>query len=302
MPRGKIDSSMGPALESAWAILTVLVLSLAPGCGQPGAREDVAERKVPGSSSKTTTSRPAFMVCRASGRREHPGAGGKSREKIFKHLIRASKYALRSDNIAEGSSEVVRLDQKLFLKFDHRRRTYTRMTFGEYAKMVEGLRAYIARKIPKGATAEDRYRLEVMIGRRRPLVKVEQVPGFKEMLGRKCRLIRYYEDRQLRLEEWVAEGLCMPCDLAEVRALSGDFSRELLEKIAARKGLSLKSRVIGRLPGRPRLEERTVSSLSFPDKLSPEIFEIPAGYRKVSPPRAVSKPPEKDRAQTGKIN
>jgi hypothetical protein len=293
-------SASKAALGRLFVVLAAATLLTACGCQQRQGRTGIGRGKSQYLIKTTYGSRPEFMICQANGRREYPGADGKSRTKVFLHTIRAAKYALRSDNKAEGLSEVVRLDQKLFLKFDHRRKTYARVTFGQYAKMVEGVRSYIAGHLLQKAEGQARARLEVLLGRRRPQIKVERVPGLKEILGRQCQLIRYYEDRQLRLEEWVASDLLMPCDLAEVRALSGDFSRELLQELSSRKGFSLKSRVIGRLPGRAPLEERTVTSLSFPDKLSPEIFEIPPGYRKVTPRRAPIKLPEKRRPQQEK--
>ena len=63
-----------------------------------------------------------------------------------------------------------------------------------------------------------------MLGRRQPRVTVETGSRPVEILGRRCRHVSYYEDGRLRIEEWVAEDLALPCDLTEVRSLTGDFS------------------------------------------------------------------------------
>jgi hypothetical protein len=114
-------------------------------------------------------------------------------------------------------------------------------------------------------------------------VTVETDPEPVEILGRSCRHVTYFEDGVVRVEEWTCDEVSMPCDLTEVKALTGDFSRELLGRLRGRRGFGLKTKVTGRLPTLPRLTETEVVSLRTPEELDPALFELPAGCRKVVP-------------------
>ena len=211
---------------------------------------------------------------------------GKEQEVRLAQRIFASEKGLRTETKAEGGAAgpvgILRLDKKLMWQLDAAAQTYTQVTFAEAADGVARIRELLAARLGDPAlTPEKRQALEVALGRRQPKVEVKADPETVELLGRKCRHVRYYEDGELRIEEWAAENLVIPCDMSEVRALTGDFSPGLLKELKRRRSFALKFRIVGRLPasGIPRLSEFEVTKLELPEKLDPALFEVPAGYK-----------------------
>jgi hypothetical protein len=262
-------SRNSPAL---WALLASAALLLA-GCNGGGTNGSN------GSIRRTDPQRPAFLVYEATGRKTLVDALGNRKVVKLSQKVYASAAALRLVDRLSGTTDIMRLDRKVVWRLDREKRTYRRVTFGEYAAQVEGIKALLAHQLSdRKMSPAQRRSIQIAIGRIQPKVTVKVDPETVEILGRKCRHVSYYEDERLRIEEWVAEGLDLPCDLNEVRALSGDFSRELLKKLKGRRGFALKIRVLGRMPTRPRVEEREVTSVELPEKLDPNLFELPVGY------------------------
>jgi hypothetical protein len=267
----------------AW-LAPVLILALAlvvavAGCGPGGESAPTRVKAEAGAATATEPRRPAFISYEATGRRVLVDALGKETEVPFKVRFWASARALRSQELPDGPAEILRLDRKVIWRLDPAGQTFRQATFGECAEEVDGIRRLLSGQLGTPNLPEGQRRsLEVALGRRQPKITVKADEETVELLGRRCRHLSYYEDDCLRIEEWVTDELALPCDLGEVRALFGDFSRELLRQMAARRGMGLRTRVFGRLPNRPRLEERELTLLEIPDRLDPGLFEIPPGY------------------------
>lgn len=264
----------------AWAAL--LAVAGCNGGGEPAPAGGGVEKPAPAKPPQ----RPPFLVYETSGRKLLLDAFGKHREKKLAQKIYTAAHALRIEDRLGGPTVVLRLDRKVMWQIDEKSRTYREATFGELAAQVEHDKKLLSlqlkdRKLP----AARRRALEVALGRRRPRVAVKTGEKPVPLLARQCRHVRYFEDGQLRIEEWVARDLVSPCDLTEVRALTGDFSRDLLRELQGRRGFGLKTRVVGRLPTVPRLTEIAVTELELPAKLDPTLFELPAGYKKAAPRR-----------------
>ncbi len=235
---------------------------------------------------KTDPKRPDFLRYESSSRKVIEDAFGNRRTIRVEQKVSVSRKALRFDEVSGDASSIIRLDRKVVWRVDHRKRTYMQGTFAEHAAQVETVKRLLAGQLSdKKLKTTQRRSIEIAIGRRQPKVTEKVAPETVQLLGRKCRHVSYYEDGKLRIEEWIAGDVVLPCDLTELRQLTGDFSRDLLVKLKAHPGLALKLRVLGRLPTSPRLEERTVAKVELPAKLDPKIFELPANYTPAKPPK-----------------
>jgi hypothetical protein len=267
--------------------LALLVLAAAGCAGGPGAPETGPAPSGPG----TEAARPPFLVYETTGRKVMVNAFDKEQEVKLSQRISASEKGLRTETKTQGLADpgpvgVLRLDRRLMWQINASERTYAEVTFAEAAESVRGVRELLAQRLKTEKFSPERRRaLEVALGQRQPKVEVKADPETVELLGRKCRHVRYFEDGELRIEEWAAEGLVIPCDMSEVRALTGDFSPGLLKELKRRQSFALKARIIGRLPGSgiPRLSEFEVTKLELPEKLDPALFEVPAGYKLARP-------------------
>jgi hypothetical protein len=262
-------------------LAALLVLALAaPACSSSGGQTPSPAAQAPGEAAPAEPKRPAFLVYEQKGRRLTVDAFGKPVETAVRQKVLASATALRTENLDGGGVEIVRLDRKVMWRLDPAKKTYQQATFGELAAQVENIKAFLRRRLKdKDLPAAEKRALLVALGEARPKVTVEADAETVEMLGRRCRHVRYLEDGVLRVEQWLTEDLASPADLGEVRALTGNVSAELLAKFAARHGFSLRTRVLGRLPAvQPRLAEQEVTALETPEKLDPGLFEIPQGY------------------------
>jgi hypothetical protein len=260
-------------------VLSCLLLLALPGCDGGGSGGSGGNGGNDGVARPEPPKRPPFMIYEAKGLKVLVDALGNRKEVKLDQKVTASRVALRLEERPGGPVDIMRLDRKVVWRLDVRKRTYRRATFGEYAAQVEGIKKLLAEQLKdKKLPSAQRRSLEIAIGRRQPKVTVKEDPEQVEILGRKCRHVRYYEDGKLRIEQWLAEDLALPCDLTEVRALSGDFSRDLLEKLRTRRGFALRLRVFGRLPTRPGVEERRVTRVEHPEKVDAKLFELPAGY------------------------
>ncbi|HOX04866.1 MAG TPA: hypothetical protein PK280_00580 [Planctomycetota bacterium] len=289
-------------LCSAIALPLVMILLLAPaGCfrGQeasagpdgPGAAGQAPAGPVP----DVAALRPPFLVYETTGRRVMTDALGNDSESRLAQRIYASDKGLRTETLSPASGArpsapapvgILRLDRKLMWQINAADGTYAEVTFAEAAESVRGVRELLARRLrEERLPPEKRRAYEVVLGQRQPRIEVRADPQTVEILGRKCRHISYLEDGELRIEEWAAEGLLIPCDMSEIRALTGDFSPGLLKELRRRQSFALKARIIGRLPGSgiPRLSEFEVTRLELPEKLDPGLFEVPAGCRLTRP-------------------
>jgi len=267
-------------------LAALLLLALAaPACSSSGGQSPSAPAPAAAEPAPAEPKRPAFLVYEQKGRRLTVDAFGKPVETALRQKVLASAAALRTENLDDGGVEILRLDRKVMWRLSPDKKTYQQATFGELAAQVEGIKALLRRRLKdKDLPAAEKRALLVALGEARPQVTVESDPETVEMLGRRCRRVRYLEDGALRVEQWLAEDLASPADLGEVRALTGNFSAELLGKLAARRGFSLRTRVLGRLPAvQPRLAEQEVTALETPGKLDPALFEIPEGYSKSEP-------------------
>ena len=228
---------------------------------------------------------PAFLVYEITGRKTVADDLGNKREAKVAQRISASAKALRTEDLNSAAVTIIRLDRKVMWQLDGERRAWREATFGELARQVEGVRKVLALSLKdESLGAEKRRRLELALGLRQPKVEVKTDPQGAELLGHKCRHVSYYEDGELRVQEWAAEDLASPCDLAEVQRLTGDFSAGLLEERRRRKGFALKTKVFGRLPTAPQAIETEVTKLETPEKLDPETFDIPKGYTQLKAP------------------
>ncbi len=267
--------------------LTVLLagmLAVAAGCTGGTGASPAGGAEPPESRPAAPVQRPAFIVYQTSGRQVITDALGNTRETKPRRRIYASARALRTEDLDGAPPVIMRLDRKVMWFLETKEHRYNQQTFGQYAARFDADRKLLSgqlanRKLPP----EKRRLLEGMLGRRQPRVTVENDPQPVEILGRRCRHVSYYEDGRLRIEEWVAENLALPCDLTEVRSLTGDFSKELLRRLRGRRGFGMKTRVFGRLPTVPRITETEVVKLELPEKLDEKLFELPAGYTKVVP-------------------
>ena len=229
--------------------------------------------------------RPAFLVYETAGKRVLVDDLGNRREAKLAQRISVCARALRTEDLGAAAATIIRLDRKVMWQLDGERRTWREATFGELAAQVEGVRKVLTLGLrDESLSAEKRRRLELAVGLRKPKVEVRADPQPVELLGHKCRHVSYYEDGELRVEEWAAEDLVSPCDLAEVQKLTGDFSAGLIEERRRRKGFALKTRVFGRLPTAPQAIETEVTRLETPEKLDPETFDIPKGYTQLKAP------------------
>ncbi len=269
--------------------LVFLLVAAAAGCRGGGAEPPPHPGKngeaPAGKPPKPPAQRPRFLVYETKVRQVVTEALGRTRERKFRRRIYASAQALRTEDPAGGPTVIVRLDRKVMWQLDAAKRTYSQATFDQYAERFDNDRKLLSLQLKdKKMPAAKRRALEVILGIRRLEVVVKAEPEPVALLGRRCRRVRYYEGGALRVEAWAAEGLVSPCNLNAVLALTGDFSPELLKKLRGRPGFGLKTRIIGRLPTLPRITETEVTKLTLPEKLSPALFEIPAGYRKYVPP------------------
>ena len=282
-------------LKALWMAVAVALSAVVAGCAGGEAR--------PAGEPAREAARPAFLVYETTGRKIMTDAFDREQEVRLSQRIYASDKGLRTEtkvNVADkagavGMVGILRLDRKLMWQLDPVERTYSEVTFAEAAESVRGVRELLGRRLAdEKLSPEQRRGLEVALGRRQPKVEVKVDPETVEVLGRRCRHVSYFEDGQLRIEEWAAEDLVIPCDMSEVRALTGDFSPGLLKELKGRRSFALKFRIVGRLPasGIPRLSEVEVTRLERPEKLDPALFEVPEGYRLA---KAVSKTDAKTR-------
>ncbi len=279
-------------LKALWMAVAVALSAVVAGCAGGEAR--------PAGEPAREAARPAFLVYETTGRKIMTDAFDREQEVRLSQRIYASDKGLRTETTAgaadgagkagaAGAVGILRLDRKLMWQLDTAERAYSEVTFAEAAESVRGVRELLGRRLAdEKLSPEQRRALEVALGRRQPKVEVKADPETVEILGRRCRHVRYFEDGQLRIEEWAAEDLVIPCDMSEVRALTGDFSPGLLKELKGRRSFALKFRIVGRLPasGIPRLSEVEVTRLELPEKLDPALFEVPEGYRLA---KAVSK-------------
>ena len=277
---------------SSLALAVFVLAGCAGGSGAPATPPAPGAPKPPaGPAAEPETVKPPYLVYEAAGRRVSVDAFGKEREAKLSQKVYVGDKGLRTEIQGQGEGEkqlvgILRLDRKVIWQLDDAAKTYGQVTFGEAAGSIQGVKDLLARRLKDEQLAPEKRRaLEVALGLKQPKVEVKADPEPVELLGRKCRHIRYYEDGELRIEEWAVQGLVVPCDLAEVRALTGDFSPGLLSELKRRRSFALKSRIIGRLPapGIPRLSEFEVTSLELPEKLDPKLFEIPEGYKLEKP-------------------
>lgn len=233
--------------------------------------------------------RPAFLVYETTGRQLMSNELGKEQEITVEQRILAGSQGLRTEPRganAGGPVAILRLDRKVLWQLDDSKKTYLQVTFGEVAQSVQEVRDLLARSLKEDKLAPERRRaLETAFGMRQPKVEVKVDPKTVELLGHKCRHVSYYEDGELRIEEWAAEDLVIPCDMSEVRALTGDFSPGLLKELKGRRSFALKSRIYGRLPmpNIPRVSQIEVTKLETPEKLDASLFEVPPGYKPAQP-------------------
>jgi hypothetical protein len=252
-----------------------LVFSGCNGGGYNGGRENPPN----GGTTRPDPKRPDFLIYASTSRKVLKDALGNRKVVRVKQQVKVSRTALRFDDPSGDSSNIIRLDRKVVWRLDHKKRTYMQGTFAQHAAQVEGVKKLLAGQLGnKKLSAAERRSIEIAIGRRQPKVTEKVDPQSVQLLGRKCRHISYYEDGKLRIEEWIADDVVLPCDLTELRSLTGDFSRDLLERLKAHRGLALKLRVLGRLPTSPRMEERTVTRVELPARLDAGLFELPADY------------------------
>jgi hypothetical protein len=265
----------------------VALAGCAGGSGAPTAPAPGAQKPAAAPAAEPEAVKPPFIVYETTGRRVMVNDLGKASDVQVAQRIWACAKGLRTENLdGAGPAGILRLDRKVMWQLDAAAKTYTETSFAEAVAGVMDIREVLAARLKDPKLAPEKRRaLEVALGLRPPKVEVKADPEPVELLGRKCRHVRYFEDGELRLEEWAAEGLIIPCDLSEVRALTGDFSAGLLAELKRRRSFALKSRLIGRLPapGIPRLSEFEVTKLELPEKLDPQLFEIPEGYQLAKP-------------------
>jgi len=238
-----------------------------------------------GGSTRTVPARPEFLLYESNSRKVIEDALGNRKTVRVEQTVKVCRNALRFDDSSGKTSSIIRLDRKVVWRLDHVKRTYMQGTFAEHAAQVEGIKRLLATQLGDAKlSAAQRRSIEIAIGRRQPRVNEKVDPEPVRLLGHKCRHVSYFEDGNLRVEEWVADDVKLPCDLTELRRLTGDFSSDLLARLKARPGLALKLRVLGRLPTSPRLEERTVTRVALPAKLAPGLFELPPNYTRSRAP------------------
>ncbi|MHC4914444.1 MAG: hypothetical protein ACYTGB_03050 [Planctomycetota bacterium] len=265
-------------------LLAAGVLVAAAGCTGGSGASPAGGAEPPPAGRAAPVQRPPFIVYETSGRQVITDALGNTREVKLRRKLFASARALRTEDLGGGPTVIMRLDRKVMWFLDAPARRYIQQTFGQYAARYDADRKLLSGQLSDTKLPPERRRaLEVMLGRRQPRVTVENDPDPVEILGRKCRHVSYYEDGRLRVEEWVAEDLVLPCNLTEVRSLTGDFSKELLRRLHGRRGFGMRTRVIGRLPTLPRITETRVTELELPEKLDAKLFELPEGYTKLVP-------------------
>jgi hypothetical protein len=178
---------------------------------------------------------------------------------------------------SEGQDSIIRFDQEKIITVDHKRKTYSEMTF----KQLQEMMAKIASAMPQDAEAMAAIK-KMMGGSSAPLTVSKQGPG-ETIAGYATQ--KYLVTGPMEMEIWAAPELKLPAayyDAIKMRLPSNpvlDLGK-MYDAFKQIDGMAMKSVVKMKMMSMSITTTTEVTSVQK-GAIPPATFEVPAGYKLV---------------------
>ncbi len=193
-----------------------------------------------------------------------------------------SRNAIRNSD-SMGTDSIIRFDEKRMIHLDHKKKTYTSMTFEEMQKMMDDLGQKMDKAGEEGGQ-EAMQAMKKLFGNVSDSVKVTKLGPGEQIAGYST--VKYQVEMGfMQMEMWAAPDLKMPpvyYDSFKMKAKNPMFDMsKLYDEFKKIEGYPVKQVTAMSMMGMKMTTTKEVTSVAK-GSIPASTFDIPAGYKAVS--------------------